>query len=98
MVPGLVLAIDDGECLPIVVTDDEARRGRCFGQSRNKVSHFQLLVPTLIGEPSILTFIPMDIYSVMVLLAIALLIYLRGYLSEEQSGSARGDVREDNYR
>ena len=27
MVPGLVLAIDDGECLPIVVTDDEARRG-----------------------------------------------------------------------
>jgi len=29
-VPGLVLAIDDGECLP-VVTDDEARRGLFAG-------------------------------------------------------------------
>jgi hypothetical protein len=27
VVPGLVLAIDDGECVPIVLTDDKARRG-----------------------------------------------------------------------
>jgi hypothetical protein len=31
---GLVLAIHEGECLPIVVADDEARRGLFDGQWR----------------------------------------------------------------